>query len=590
MLFDKIFVFLGLTYLFASLLVFFNTFLNLWGILFSIVFVYFFYKLYLSLIRKDIDLFNKKDIVYWIIAVILIMTWVFLSGIGGFAYQNDDFWARNAIYRDLINYDWPVIYDLSLEPDYVVNLLGTDKVAFSYYYIFWLPIALISKTFNLSWSESNLLLYFYVVLGLLLVLYFLFSKQNILVALYVIIIDIIYYIYARKCNNKNNYYLKKQIKYADKMTGMLSQILIGLKDIKSFNIGSRLNNKLDTYRKKWQENYFLKRKYYFTRKTLVGLVIDFGKIILYFIVLVLLIKGKIQIAMFLLLISYYDKTKESINDIMEFDVSIMEESVSLYRINQIVNYKDSNLVLDGIVNNDDIAGYVEFKNVSFKYSRLQVLKNVSFTAKPNQITAIVGKTGSGKTTLFNLLLRMYRVNDGKILIDRINIYDYSRDVFNSNVSIVNQKTFIFNMSIRANLSLIDSNKKRLIDACKRVGIHDFIMSLPDGYSTILKEDATNISGGQKQLLSLARALLTSSEIILLDEVTSSLDPNTTNKIINLLDDLKTDHTIIVITHNKDLMRRADKLVVLNNGKIECVGNNNDLIKKNKVYKQLVTEN
>lgn len=423
----------------------------------------------------------------------------------------------------------------------------------------------------------------------LLVIYFVFAKQSVLVAIYVIIIDVIYYIYARKCNDKNAHYLKKQIKYADKMVGMLSQILIGLKDIKSFNIGSRLNNKLDTYRKRWQENYFLKRKYYFTRKTLVGLVIDFGKIILYFIVLVLLIKGKIQIAMFLLLISYYDKTKESINDIMEFDVSIMEESVSLYRINQIVNYKNSNLVLDGTVNNDDIAGYVEFKNVSFKYSRLQVLKNVSFTAKPNQITAIVGKTGSGKTTLFNLLLRMYRVNDGKILIDRINIYDYSRDVFNSNVSIVNQKTFIFNMSIRANLSLIDSNKKRQIDACKRVGIHDFIMSLPDGYSTLLKEDATNISGGQKQLLSLARALLTSSEIILLDEVTSSLDPNTTDKIINLLDDLKTDHTIIVITHNKDLMRRADKLIVLNNGKVECIGNNDDLIKNNKIYKQLVIE-
>lgn len=424
----------------------------------------------------------------------------------------------------------------------------------------------------------------------LLVIYFVFAKQNILVALYVIIIDIIYYIYARKCNNKNNYYLKKQIKYADKMTGMLSQILIGLKDIKSFNIGSKLNNKFDGYRKRWQENYFLKRKYYFTRKTLVGLVIDFGKIILYFIMLIFLIKGKIQIAMFLLLISYYDKTKESINDIMEFDVSIMEESVSLYRIKQIINYKDSTLVVDGTIHNDDIIGHVEFKKVSFKYDKLKVLKNISFTAKPNQITAIVGKTGSGKTTIFNLLLRMYKVNSGQILIDGLNIYDYSRDVFNSNISIVNQKTFIFNMSIRANLSLIDSNKKRQIDACKRVGIHDFIMSLPDGYSTILKEDATNISGGQKQLLSLARALLTSSEIILLDEVTSSLDPNTTNKIINLLDDLKTDHTIIVITHNKDLMRRADKLVVLNNGKIECVGNNNDLIKKNKVYKQLVTEN
>lgn len=113
-----------------------------------------------------------------------------------------------------------------------------------------------------------------------------------------------------------------------------------------------------------------------------------------------------------------------------------------------------------------------------------------------------------------------------------------------------------------------------------VGIHDFIMSLPDGYNTILKKDATNISGGQKQLLSLARALLTTSEIILLDEVTSSLDPNTTNKIISLLQDLKTDHTLIIITHNKDLMKVVDKLIVLNNGKIECIGKHNELINNN----------
>jgi len=142
------------------------------------------------------------------------------------------------------------------------------------------------------------------------------------------------------------------------------------------------------------------------------------------------------------------------------------------------------------------------------------------------------------------------------------------------------------MSIRANLALIDSNKKRQIDACKRVGIHDFIMSLPDGYNTILKEDATNISGGQKQLLSLARALLTTSEVILLDEVTSSLDPNTTDKIAELLDDLKTDHTLIIITHNKDLMKVADKLIVLNNGKIECMGKHEDLIKSSNFYKEL----
>ena len=298
---------------------------------------------------------------------------------------------------------------------------------------------------------------------------------------------------------------------------------------------------------------------------------------------------KIQIAMFLLLISYYDKAMGSINDIMGFDVSIMEESVSLYRVNEIINYGNNALKLDGRVHNDDIVGLVEFKNVSFRYNKFPTLKNISFVAQPNQITMIVGKTGTGKTTIFNLLLRMYRVESGKILIDNLDIYEYSKNIYNSNISVVNQKTFIFNMSIRANLSLIDSNKKRQIDACKRVGIHDFIMSLPDGYSTVLKEDATNISGGQKQLLSLVRALLTTSEIILLDEITSALDPNTTNKIIRLLDDLKTDHTLIVITHNKDLMKIADQLVVLNNGKIECIGKHMELLKKNTIYRQLYND-
>lgn len=173
---DKVLVFLGLTYLFLPLFVFFNTYLNLIGVIVSLIFFYFFYKLFLILSNKKTSLLNKNNLVYWMLAIVLIMIWVYLSGVGGFAYQNDDFWARNAIYRDLINYNWPVTYDLSKEPAYVVNLLGNDRVAFSYYYIFWLPIALISKIFNLSWFASNLLLYFYVFLGLMLVLYFLNRK------------------------------------------------------------------------------------------------------------------------------------------------------------------------------------------------------------------------------------------------------------------------------------------------------------------------------------------------------------------------------------------------------------------------------
>lgn len=420
----------------------------------------------------------------------------------------------------------------------------------------------------------------------LFIIYIVFMRQSIFTCFYVIFIGFIYYFLASRCNSKNAYYFNKQKKYADKMTGLLSQILVGLKDIKSFDFYDMLNNKLDGFRKKWKKNYFLKRKYYFTRKTLVGLITHFGKILMYFFLIILLMQNKISLAIFLLLISYYDKSKETIDDIMSFDSSIREEAVSLYRISEIIKYGDTSVPLSGFINNDNIIGTVEFRNVFFKYNQLPILKGVSFTANANQVTAIVGKTGEGKTTLFNLLLRLYKVDKGEIFIDGLSIYKYSKNVYNSNISIVSQKTFIFNMSIRQNLALVDSNKKRQMDACKRVGIHDYIMSLPDGYNTVLREDATNISGGQKQLLSLARALLTTSEILLLDEVTSSMDPSTTNRIIHLINDLKTDHTLIIITHNKDLMKVADKTVVLHDGRVECIGKHEELIKTSEIYKEL----
>ena len=297
---------------------------------------------------------------------------------------------------------------------------------------------------------------------------------------------------------------------------------------------------------------------------MVGLIIDFGKIGLLIIMLMMISKDKMDIAMFLLLISYFDKIKEATNNIISFDVSIMEEAVCLYRIRDIILYKNKLTGLYGRKHKSNVLGFVEFRNVSFKYSQNLLLKDISFCAYPESITAIVGKTGVGKTTIFNLLLKLISVQKGEIFIDDINIYEYSLDTFNSIVTVVNQKTFIFNMSIRDNLSLIDANKKRQIEVCKKVGIHDFIMSLPKGYNTILKDDATNISGGQKQLLSLARALLSNTKIILLDEVTSSLDPNIREQIIKLLEGLKFNHTLIVITHEMELMKIADRIIVLEN--------------------------
>lgn len=234
-------------------------------------------------------------------------------------------------------------------------------------------------------------------------------------------------------------------------------------------------------------------------------------------------------------------------------------------------------------NNDDINGKIEFKNVSFTYDRQEVMKNVSFDVKPKSFTAIVGKSGSGKSTIFRLLLRLYKANKGQILLDEKDIYEYSKEVYSSNVAIVTQKPFIFDMSIRENLNLVDSNREHQIEACKRVGIHDYIMALKDGYNTKLVSDAENISSGQKQLIALARTLLSKAEVLLFDEVTSSLDINTSKHVMSILKDLKRDHTILMITHKPQLMKMADEIIVIDNGKLVGKGNHKELSENNKYY-------
>ena len=142
------------------------------------------------------------------------------------------------------------------------------------------------------------------------------------------------------------------------------------------------------------------------------------------------------------------------------------------------------------------------------------------------------------------------------------------------------------MSIRENLNLVNKNKEKQIEICKEIGIHKFIMSLDNGYDTIIRENSTNLSGGQKRLLSFARTLLNDSEILLFDEISSSLDPDTTKKIIEILKRLKTKHTIVMITHKEDIMKVADKIIVMDNGKKVGEGTYKNLINKNKYYKKL----
>lgn len=409
---------------------------------------------------------------------------------------------------------------------------------------------------------------------------------SIFIGFLALILNLISLYSLSKNMEKKEYYLAGQRKYQDSISGLMGQVLDGNKEIKSFNMKEDISNYLEIYKRKWRKNYFKKRKYNDNVYVLVPLIMGFGKILIYFIAIKLILNGEYNVSMLILVIGYYENIQEEFSKFFDRLDSISSNATRVDRIYKLLNYKTKNMLSFGENFNDDIDGKIEFKNVSFTYDRQEIMKNVSFQIRPKSFTAIVGKSGSGKSTIFRLLLRLYKANKGQILLDDENIYEYSTDVYSSNVAIVTQKPFIFDMSIRENLSLVDSNHENQIKACKRAGIHDYIMSLKNGYNTKLIGDAENISSGQKQLIALARTLLSKSEVLLFDEVTSSLDMNTSKQIINILKDLKKDHTILMITHKPQLMKMADEIIVIDKGKLVGKGTHKELIQNNKYYQLL----
>lgn len=409
---------------------------------------------------------------------------------------------------------------------------------------------------------------------------------NVYIGILALILYIISMYALDKSMKKINYYFSRQRKHQDNISSLMGQVLDGNKEIKAFNMSDNLNTYLKNYKKLWKKDYLKKRKYNDNFYVLVPTILGFGKIVIYLILIYLILNGRYDVATLVLVVGYYENIENEFERLSDKLDNVSSFSIMLDRIYKILNYKTNNMLSFGDNDNDYIKGKINFKNVSFTYEKQVVLKNVSFEIKPQSFTAIVGKSGSGKSTIFRLLLRLYKADKGTILLDDESIYDYTREVYSSNVSIVTQKPFIFDMSIRENFNLVDSNHSHQIEACKQVGIHDYIMSLKDGYNTKLVADAENISNGQKQLIALARTLLSKSEVLLFDEVTSSLDINTSKHVMEILKDLKRDHTILMITHKPSLMKLADDIIVIDHGRLVGRGSHKTLLKDNTFYKLL----
>lgn len=420
----------------------------------------------------------------------------------------------------------------------------------------------------------------------LIVIYIIFMYYDIFVGLFVLLLNVFYLTLMNDNSSKISKFYEGTRKYEDKVTDTLNQMLSNLKQIKTLNLMPKLDNNMNKVFKKWKEQYRGKRSNMAKRYCIIPFIIYIAKIFLYIYMAYLVIHSRMTLDKLVLLISYYEMTVTCMDDILDNLLNLDNYGVRVNRIKNILECSTNKEIDFGALENDYINGLVEFKSVSYSVKGKSILNKVSFKALPNEITTIVGHSGSGKTTIINLLYRLIRLNSGEILIDNESAYNYSKKVYSSNVSGIFQKPFVFEMSIKDNLSLIDSNTNNQIEACKRVGIHEFIMSLPKGYNTVITEDDLVFTDGKKQLLIIARALLTKAEILLFDEVTSNVDPNSTVEIGKVLVDLKTDHTIIMITHKPEMMEIADKIVVLDKGKVMTQGLNDEVYKKSELYRDL----
>ena len=237
-----------------------------------------------------------------------------------------------------------------------------------------------------------------------------------------------------------------------------------------------------------------------------------------------------------------------------------------------------------------IEGEINVKNVTFGYESYNpVLSNVSADIKPGEMIGIVGHSGSGKTTLINLIMRLYDVNTGAIEIDGVNIKDISQEALRSQMGVVLQETFLFAGTIRDNIAYACPNAtdEMVIEAAKTANAHDFIMDLPQGYNTAVGAGGHSLSGGEKQRIAIARAIIHNPKILILDEATAALDTETEKLIQDALKKLVRNRTTLAIAHRLSTLRNADRLLVLDHGKVAEFGTHSELLENRGIYYKLV---
>lgn len=287
------------------------------------------------------------------------------------------------------------------------------------------------------------------------------------------------------------------------------------------------------------------------------------------------LQGKLLIGDIYSLIQYTKQLGSPINGFSSLITSIQNSLIAARRIFSIIDEQEETHIGSETIKSIDT---IEFKDVSFAYNNTPILKNINFTIKKGEKIAIVGSTGSGKSTIINLLMQFYKIKDGEILINDKNIYTYNLKEYYNNISLLPQEVNLFTDTIEKNLKIANQNIKteQLINNCNQTNCLEFINKLPNKLQETLQEDKQQLSQGEKQLLTITRAITKDYNLLILDEATSNIDSKNEKSIQNFIDNLPNDKTAIIIAHRLSTILKADKIIVLKNGEITEIGNHHTL--------------
>lgn len=411
---------------------------------------------------------------------------------------------------------------------------------------------------------------------------------NRLVFLYVLIMLVILYMLEKIRTDKYKEDDKVSRKAYERVSGFIGELVRGARDIKMLNSEEDFIRELDKRMDEANYNRLKMRKTSWNYKLCMCQFTDLFSFILIILLVVMMKWGIIVPAISLVLYNYCSNVIYSVYLIGDLLGYIKDFNLSSERIFDIIDSDDFKKEEFGTRHLAKVNGDFEFRDVTFGYNEKVVLDKLNFKIKANETVAFVGKSGAGKTTIFNLLCKMYDNYSGTITIDGIDIRCLDKESIRGNITIISQNPYIFNMSIRDNLRLVKENltDEEMISACKIACLDDFINGLDDGYDTVIGEGGVNLSGGQKQRLAIARALVQKTEIILFDEATSALDNETQKKIQEAISNMRDEYTILIIAHRLSTIVNCDRILFMDNGKIAASGTHKELLKNCKEYKKL----